>query len=175
MLFGTGTKGGVYREKAWGCTGPTFLELFCLLWFVPTNRLPACRYRKIGEDDSAPPETGVPSGPDSGTEYRAAIRPQGVAIVGIYPCGKARKRTTTAVLRGGRKALVGSPFPSPRMIPNRFSPSRVSFAASRPGPLRTDLKGVAVYEGKGVDGPGCRVASGRVDGPKGNLSVIPAA
>ena len=33
-------------------------------------------------------------------------RPQGVAIVGTYPCGKARKRTTTAVLRGGRKALV---------------------------------------------------------------------
>ena len=49
------------------------------------------------------------------------------------------------------------------------------FAASRPGPLRADLKGMAVYEGKGVDGPGCRVASGRVDGPKGNLSVIPAA
>ena len=36
-------------------------------------------------------------------------------------------------------------------------------------------EGMAVYEGKGVDGPGCRVASGRVDGPKGNLSVIPAA
>ena len=25
-----------------GCTGPTFLELFCFLWFAPTNRLPAC-------------------------------------------------------------------------------------------------------------------------------------
>ena len=42
MLFGTGTKGGVYRKKAWGCTGPTFLEVFCFPWFVPTNRLPAC-------------------------------------------------------------------------------------------------------------------------------------
>ena len=42
MLFVTGTKGGVYRKKAWGCTGPTFLEVFCFLWFVPTNRLPAC-------------------------------------------------------------------------------------------------------------------------------------
>ena len=41
------------------------------------------------------------------------------------------------------------------MIPNRSSPSRVSFAASRPGPLRADLKGMAVYEGKG----GCRSAS----------------
>ena len=35
--------------------------------------------------------------------------------------------------------------------------------------LRTDLEGGAVYEGKGVDGPGCRVASGRVDGPKGTF------
>ena len=28
MLFGTGTKGGVYRKKAWGCTSHTFLEVF---------------------------------------------------------------------------------------------------------------------------------------------------
>ena len=53
-----GTKGGVYREKACGRTGPTFLELVCFLWFVPTNRLPACRYRKIRGDDSAPPRNG---------------------------------------------------------------------------------------------------------------------
>ena len=37
-----GQRGGVYRKKAWGCTGPTFLELFCFPWFAPTNRLPAC-------------------------------------------------------------------------------------------------------------------------------------
>ena len=61
------------------------------------------------------------------------------------------------------------------MIPDWSSPSRVRCAASRPGLLRADLEGGAVYEGKGVDGPGCGVASGRVDGPKGNLSVIPAA
>ena len=35
------------------------------------------------------------------------------------------------------------------MIPDRSSPSRVSFAAPRPGPLRADLKGMAVYERKG--------------------------
>ena len=37
-----GQRGGVYRKKAWECTGPTFLELFCFPWFAPTNRLPAC-------------------------------------------------------------------------------------------------------------------------------------
>ena len=35
------------------------------------------------------------------------------------------------------------------MIPDRSSPSRVRFAASRPGLLRADPKGMAVYEGKG--------------------------
>ena len=35
------------------------------------------------------------------------------------------------------------------MIPDRSSPSRVRFAASRPGPLRADLERRAVHEGKG--------------------------
>ena len=68
----------------------------------------------------------------------------------FIPAGKARKRTTTAVLRGGRKGTgLGSPFPSSRMIPDRAAPSRVRFAASRPGPLRADLGRPAYYEGKG--------------------------
>ena len=66
-------------------------------------------------------------------------------------------------------------FPPLWMIPDRSSPSRVRFAASRLGLLRADLERGAVYEGKGVDGPGCRVASGRVNGPEGNLSAIPTA
>ena len=40
-------------------------------------------------------------------------RPQGVAIVGIYPCGKAQKNP---------------PFPSRLIVSNRSSPSRVRFA-----------------------------------------------
>ena len=61
-------------------------------------------------------------------------------------------------------APVGKNPLSPRlwMIPDRFSPSRVRFAASRPGLLRADLKGGAIYEGKG--------GWGRVlPGPEGNL------
>ena len=57
--------------------------------------------------------------------------------------------------------LQRSPFPSPRMIPDRSSPSRVRFAASRPGPLRADPKGMSVYEGKG----GLRFGPG-LPGPK---------
>ena len=41
------------------------------------------------------------------------------------------------------------PFPSPWMIPDRSSPSRVRFAAWRPGALRADLERRAVHEGKG--------------------------
>ena len=53
-----------------------------------------------------------------------AIRPQGVAIVCIYPCGKARKT-------GQNRSTVGGPiFPLSRMIPDRSSPSRVRFAAA---------------------------------------------
>ena len=70
-------------------------------------------------------------------------------------------------LRIARFRLLEPTFPSPWMIPDRSSPSRVSFAASRPGPLRADLGRRAVHEGKG--------GGGRVDGQKENLSVIPAA
>ena len=28
-------KGGVFQEKVWGCSNPTFLELFCFMWFAP--------------------------------------------------------------------------------------------------------------------------------------------
>ena len=59
------------------------------------------------------------------------------------------------------------------MIPDRSSPSRVRCAAPRPGRLRADPGDVAVYEKKGMDGLGCRVASGRVNGPEGNLSALP--
>ena len=83
------------HKKAWGWNIPTFLELFCFQW--------CCLYysdsimtiqKNTGKTIATPPETGVPTGPDSGTVEHAPIRPQGVAIVGIYPCGKARKRRT---------------------------------------------------------------------------------
>ena len=41
------------------------------------------------------------------------------------------------------------PFPSRFIVPDRSSPSRVRFAASRPGLLRADPKGGLFMRGKG--------------------------
>ena len=71
-----------------------------------------------------------------------------------------------------------SGFPSRQMIPDRFSPSRVRFAAARPGPIRADPVRHAVYEGKG----GLRFRATAVGGngeavlrAERELSAIPAA
>ena len=65
-------------------------------------------------------------------------RPHGVALVLIYPCGKAWNRP---------------PFPSRFIVSDRSSPSRVRFAASRPGRLRADPKDALLTRGKGGIGP----------------------
>ena len=66
-------------------------------------------------------------------------RPHGVAHVLIYPCGKACKNP---------------PFPSRFIVSDRSSPSRVRFAASRPGLLRADPKDALLTRGKGKRRPG---------------------
>ena len=65
--------------------------------------------------------------------------PHGVAHVLIYPCGKAWKNP---------------PFPSRFIVSDRSSPSRVRFAASRPGRLRADPKDALLTRGKGGAGRG---------------------
>ena len=95
---------------------------------------------------SAPPQkTGGSCGPAQmafGTCL--CTGPHGVAHVLIYPCGKAQNRP---------------PFPSRFIVSDRFSPSRVRFAASRPGRLRADPKDALLTRGKGGAGRG---AQGRV-------------
>ena len=68
----------------------------------------------------------------------------GVAIVLIYPCGKAWNRP---------------PFPSRFIVSDRSSPSRVRFAASRPGRLRADPRDALLTREKGGSGRGLRRAS----------------
>ena len=58
--------------------------------------------------------------------------------------------------RGGQE----SPFPSPWMIPDRSSPSRVRFAAARPGRLRADPKDALLTRKKRGVGPWGARASG---------------
>ena len=74
------------------------------------------------------------------------LGPIQVAHVLIYPCGKACKTP---------------PFPSRFIVPDRSSPSRVRFAASRPGLLRAGPKDALLTRGKGGCGFG---PCGRAEG-----------
>ena len=154
-----GQRGGCSKIRDEGVTKPYSYIFLILLWLSPTHRPPLCRARKKEGDDSDPPKKrGVMRprvGVQCGTPFRVS---QGVAIVGIYPCGKARKPNRSE----RRRLWCGCPlFPLPRMIPDRSSPSRVRSAASRPGPLAGRFEGMAVYEEKG----GVRAVSG----PKGSF------
>ena len=91
-----GQRGGCAGKKRGGVPAPHSLNSFVFRGLPLLIGFQRADTEKSGKTIATPPETGVPCGPDSGTEYRASIRPQGVAIVGIYPCGKARKRRLTA-------------------------------------------------------------------------------
>ena len=87
-----GQKGGCSRKKRGGVPAPHSLNSFVFCGLSLLIGFPRADTEKSGETIATPPKRGVPTGPDSGTVFHAPIRPQGVAIVGIYPCGKARKR-----------------------------------------------------------------------------------
>ena len=70
-------------------------------------------------------------------------------------------------LEGALKALVRvSPFPSPLDDPRSVLAVKGPLRRFVPWTAPGRSEGMTVYEGK-------RGGSGRVDGPKGNLSVIP--
>ena len=87
-----GQRGGCGIKSRGGVAPPLSLKSFVSCGLSLLIGFPRADTEKYGETIATPPETGVPTGPDSGAEWHASIRPQGVAIVGIYPCGKARKR-----------------------------------------------------------------------------------
>ena len=78
---------------------------------------------------------------------------------GQKPQGYFTRRILTAGRDPGATSLYLFPlFPSPRMIPDRSSPSRVRFAASRPGLLAGRSEGDGCLRGKrggwaGLAGP----------------------
>ena len=91
LFFVTGTKGGC--DKIWdeGVTKPYSHISLILLWLYHTHRPPLCRARKKKGDDSDPPQKWGVMRPRVGVQCGTPSRgSQGVAIVGIYPCGKAR-------------------------------------------------------------------------------------
>ena len=98
--------------------------------------------REGEKDESDPPQTGGDLRPKvDACCGMPLLWPQGVALVLIYPCGKAQKQP---------------PFPSRFIVSDRSSPSRVRFAASRPGRLRADPKDALLTRGKGGAGRGAR-------------------
>ena len=81
MLLGTQSKGGVYHEKARGCTPHAFFIPLILRILSPLFVAPLCRTGKIRGDDSAPPKRGgmrsrvagmctMPATPSSWGRYR---------------------------------------------------------------------------------------------------------
>ena len=102
-----GQRGGCGIKKRGGVAAPHSLNSFVFCGLLRLFGFQNDDPEKFGETIATPPKRGVPTDPDSGAEWHASIPARrGSLSSGIYPCGKARKRTTTAVLRGGRKALV---------------------------------------------------------------------
>ena len=102
-----GQRGGRDMKKRGVVPAPLSLNSFVFCGLSLLIGFPRADTEKFGETIATPPRNGGSYRPRVAALWdRPLHRPQGVAIVGIYPCGKARKRTTTAVLRGGRKALV---------------------------------------------------------------------
>ena len=139
--------------------------------------LPLWTREKGGRRERPPPNRGGMRSSTDGVCTRLCTGPHGVAHVSFIPAGRLAKTPLS---------------PLPWMISNRSSPSRVRFAASRPGLLRADPKNALLTRGKGggadqtvfvshliaFDSTAPRPKaehSGRVDGPKGNLSGIPDA
>ena len=71
-----------------------------------------------------------------------------------------------------REGSENPPFPSRFIVSDRSSPSRVRFAASRPGRLRVDPKDALLTRGKGGSGRGARsgVVSRIVGESRGSLA-----
>ena len=67
MLFVTGTKGGGNKNSAGGVTSTLSLNSFVFRGLSILIGFPRADTEKFGETIATPPETGVPTGPDSGT------------------------------------------------------------------------------------------------------------
>ena len=88
-----GQRGGCNKKSAGGVTSPLSLNSFVFCGLSLLIGFPRADTEKSGETIATPPpETGFLPAPIAALCNIALSRPQGVAIVCIYPCGKARKR-----------------------------------------------------------------------------------
>ena len=116
-----GQRGGCSKIRDEGVPKPYSHIYLILLWLSTTHRPPLCRAREKKGDDSDPPKKWGVMRPRVGVQCGTPTRvSQGVAIVGIYPCGKARNSPPEGVLTEGRQtyemavAPVGKNPLSPR-------------------------------------------------------------
>ena len=124
------------------------------LWLAALKR-PSCvpgPHVGLGRERPPPKQGGHAVPHRWHLEHASVPAPMGVAHVLIYPCGKAWKNP---------------PFPSRFIVSDRSSPSRVRFAASRPGRLRADPKDALLTRGKGGVGPW--------GGPRAGRTLYPVA
>ena len=101
-----GQRGGWNIKSRGGVPAPHSLKSFVFYGLPLLIGFPRADTEKSGETIATPPPKGgfLPA-PIAVLWNMPAIRPQGVAIVGIYPCGKARKRRPGAAWIKRRMAL----------------------------------------------------------------------
>ena len=86
---------------------PSFMSLIPL-WLAALKRRGSLRMRAGEKDESAPPKPGGHAAFRRGTLWRTSTRPHGVALVLIYPCGKALVALAVhAAPRSGLADVVG--------------------------------------------------------------------
>ena len=106
MGFVTGLQGGVSHNFDRRCHNSILPYLSHSSVVIPCESAPPCRTAEKEGDESDPPQkSGGHVTPDSGAESHASIRPMRVALVLIYPCGKARKAPPGGALKEGTQDL----------------------------------------------------------------------
>ena len=148
-------RGGYGMAKSSNAAKP--LSSICLnrLWLAVLKRPSRCGRGRKAEDGSDPPQN------------RGVMRSLTDGICGMPLCGTPWGRSRPHLSL--REGLEKPPFPSRFIVSDRSSPSRVRFAASRPGRLRADPKDALLTRGKGGIGPwgartGCQGDGSRTRG-----------
>ena len=99
-----GQRGG-WHKKLWGVPAQhsfksfVFRGLYLLIGFQRADT------EKSGETIATPPKRGLLPAPIAALCNMPLSGPQGVAIVGIYPCGKAWNSPPGGALKEGRRTL----------------------------------------------------------------------
>ena len=83
-------------KELWGCSSPTFLQLFCFLCFAaairPSHRMTIQKNSR--ETIATPPKRGVPTGPDSGAVWHASIPARRGSLSSVFiPAGRLGRTT----------------------------------------------------------------------------------